>query len=201
MKAFNFGANVATIGGKKVPYSLLGAAAAILGAVLIWMQFRNNGGISLGGASPDLSGLTDATGGGGGGGVDLSGAVPDLGPLPSSPGYYSTPIPVFGLGAAQPSNGPAYAAAMPAPATGSTVSDILPSSGGPNTGFTSGGYVAPRSSPGGALTSLAPYLTKSAGTIKSSAPGFTAAARSAPKPAPAPAPAPSGGLGGGSFTF
>ena len=101
-----FGANFALIGGKRVPYSLLGAVAAILGAVLIWAQFRNSGGIAVGGQSPDLSALTDALGGSsGGGGLDTSaanGSAVDLGggTIPSQQySYYvpsiSQPTPIY----------------------------------------------------------------------------------------------------------
>lgn len=165
MKLLNFGDNAATIGGKHVPYSLLGALAAILGAFLIW-KFNQNGGLQLGQQSPDLADL------GGGGGVDLSGLSDSL--TPSVP-----TIPVYGLGYPAPLVGPAYAmdtgsggaaflgyskvidvfyAPSGGPSSGGSgvgldpgtsyvppkiIASPKPSSGGVDTGFTAGTYTAP----------------------------------------------------------
>ena len=69
MKLLKSDDNAVSIGGKRVPYSLLGAGAAILGAFLIW-KFNQAGGLQLGQQSPDLASLGD----GGGGGTDLADA-------------------------------------------------------------------------------------------------------------------------------
>lgn len=122
MKAVAFKDNAAVIAGHRVPYSLLGAAAAILGAFLIW-KFNQSGGLSLGTtpASTDpLASLlgnaytpTDyttppgSTAGFAGGGSYPSSPTPayvaptiDYGPASSS--YYSTPVYAAAPAAASP---------------------------------------------------------------------------------------------------
>jgi hypothetical protein len=193
MKLFSSDDNAVKIGGKRVPYSLLGAAAAILGAFLIW-KFNQAGGISLGQASPDLSALTDSLGGGGAG-VDLGAGANDLLGRGTS-----IPVPVYSLGTPDPIWGqPVYAAAMPMPAIGGVISDVFHTSywSSPGTLSTVAAFqpIAPQlggllpgvltpAKPAAAPVSVAPYV---GGLL----PGILSAPTPAPAPYVLPAPTPS----------
>jgi hypothetical protein len=119
MKFLQFSDNTATIAGRKVPYSLLGAAAAILGAILIWMQFRNGGGLGFGDQSGSLS---DLLGGGGDAGGTGDGS---LGDLSGSQGNVSGLPPIITYGTPIPISGPTYSAD-----TGHATTDVTKNTGG-----------------------------------------------------------------------
>jgi hypothetical protein len=195
MKLFSSDDNAVKIGGKRVPYSLLGAAAAILGAFLIW-KFNQAGGLHLGQASPDLSGLTDALGGSGGGGagVDLgtSSASDLLGTGSSIPIYsgysYGAPM-VFGS--------PVYVSAAVGPApSGGPIATFNPYSsiaaaapiGAPNIS-TRTTYAPPAPAPtpvGTAVASVGGYLAASATKAAVAAGAFAKNPPSAPVSTPTP---------------
>jgi hypothetical protein len=126
MKALAFKDNAAVIAGHRVPYSLLGAAAAILGAFLIW-KFNQSGGLGLGTAptTDPLASLlgnaytpTDYTtppgstaGFAGGGSYPSSPAyvTPTIDYGPPSSSYYSgatagAPVPVSSASSASPTS-------------------------------------------------------------------------------------------------
>jgi len=90
------GNDTINIAGHKVPYALLGALAAILGAFLIW-KFNQSGGVAVG-ATP-ITATPDLTGAG------VSGSVTDLmGPpgLTGPPGPPGPPGPGGTAGSAHP---------------------------------------------------------------------------------------------------
>jgi hypothetical protein len=189
MKLFSSDDNAVKIGGKRVPYSLLGAAAAILGAFLIW-KFNQAGGLHLGQASPDLSGLTDVLGGSGGGGagVDLgTSSANDLLGTGSSIPIYSG----YSYGAPMVYGSPVYASAPVGPApSGGPIATFNPYSsiaaaapiGAPNIS-TRMTYAPPAPAPtpvGTAVASVGGYLAASATKAAVAAGAFAKNPPSAP---------------------
>ena len=202
MKGFAFKDNAAVIAGHRVPYSLLGAAAAILGAFLIW-KFNKAGGLGLGSApaSTDLSTLlgnaytpTDftvppgSTAGFAGGGS-----------YPSSPSpAYVTPTIDYGPASSSFYAAPVYAApAASSPITKATDpvvqwQGILGTGGGANTtGRSSGSQIAVAPAP--ASNPVSSGFTAISGGFLANVQKAAAAAQTLSRSsyrAPAPAPAP-----------
>lgn len=203
MKGFAFKDNAAVIAGHRVPYSLLGAAAAILGAFLVW-KFNQAGGLGLGSApaSTDLSTLlgnaytpTDftvppgSTGGFAGGGSYPSSPVPsyvaptiDYGPASSS--FYAAPV-----YAAPAASSPITKASDPI----TQWQGIIGTGGGTNTtGRSSGSQIAPSAAPAynnPVASGFAAASTGFLGSVQKAAAAAQTLTRSAYR-APAPAPAP-----------